>query len=510
MRQIITINNRIVDNTQDNEAEIRYAFRLTISRPPAMRERKRLGSIILDPTYSPNTAETPLTPRQRPTSVRFGVLVLLGIAAGSAYLTRHCIAVANTTIQEDLDFDDAQMGLVLGAFSLGYLLCQIPGGWLGNRLGTRASLPILSILWSVFSVWTAAVSSLFQMIASRFSFGLAQAGLVPNAAQVVKDWFPIGRRGFVSSILTVSMSVGAVMTMKMTGELLDYFHWRWVFRIFSLVGVVWAVVFYAWFRTLPRQHSWVNQAEWELIEGRFGPASRHVPSKGVELQHTSLHSDPLRISAMLLSGSLWAVCIQSFFRAAGYNLFVTFFPAFLEYAYGVSPKEAGEFTMWPLLGVIVGSLLGGLLVDAILQWTGNKWLSRSGLAIGALGVTTAIILASSWTTTAGALVAVISIGALFSGIAGPCAWVGTIDIGGRHTAVIVGIMNMAGCLSGVIVTPLLGQLIKSIRQTGGDWNLVIYLHVAFYLAAAASWTFVNPNKQVTDRQVTDKPSADHL
>jgi F0F1-type ATP synthase assembly protein I len=62
--------------------------------------------------------------------------------------------------------------------------------------------------------------------------------------------------------------------------------------------------------------------------------------------------------------------------------------------------------------------------------------------------------------------------------------------------VIVGVMNMAGCLSGVMVTPLLGQLIDYIQSTDGNWNLVIYLHVAFYLAAAVSWIFINPNKQV--------------
>jgi F0F1-type ATP synthase assembly protein I len=69
--------------------------------------------------------------------------------------------------------------------------------------------------------------------------------------------------------------------------------------------------------------------------------------------------------------------------------------------------------------------------------------------------------------------------------------------------VIVGIMNMAGCVSGVIVTPLLGSLIDWIKHTEGDWNLVIYLHVAFYMAGAVSWMFVNPNKQVTDRLTAD-------
>ena len=59
------------------------------------------------------------TAAERPTPVRLAVLVLLATASGSAYLTRHCLAVANTTIQKELGFNNEQMGLILGAFSLG-------------------------------------------------------------------------------------------------------------------------------------------------------------------------------------------------------------------------------------------------------------------------------------------------------------------------------------------------------------------------------------------------------
>ena len=45
----------------------------------------------------------------RPSGVRHGVLGLLALAAASAYLTRHCIAVANTTIQRELQFTTEQM-----------------------------------------------------------------------------------------------------------------------------------------------------------------------------------------------------------------------------------------------------------------------------------------------------------------------------------------------------------------------------------------------------------------
>lgn len=440
----------------------------------------------------------------RPTAVRYSVLALLALAAGSAYLTRHCLAVANTTIQTQLGINNEQMGVVLGAFALGYLLCQVPGGWLGNRIGTRGALSLLSVLWSTLTIWTAAAGSLAPLVASRFTFGLAQAGLVPVSAQIIKDWFPVQRRGIVSAVITVAMSLGGALTMELTALLLNVFDWRQVFRMYSVVGIVWAMVFYAWFRTRPEGHSWVNAAEKRLIRGEpSGGGPQLSRSRQPKLNHArpsgaGSTAGPVTDRPSLLSINLSAICVQSFFRAAGYNLFVTFFPAFLEYAYGVSRGEAGRYAKWPLIGVIVGGLVGGLVVDRLLRETGNRWLSRSGVAVTALGVTALLTYASSWTGSAGGLVIVIALGATFSGMAGPATWAATIDIGGRNTAVISGIMNMAGCFAGVLVTPPLGRLIDAIKDHGGDWNLVIYLHAAFYLAAAVSWLFVNTNRSRAD------------
>ena len=105
-------------------------------------------------------------------------------------------------------------------------------------------------------------------------------------------------------------------------------------------------------------------------------------------------------------------------------------------------------------------------------------------------------MASAWTSSATQLSVVIAFGALFSGIGIPAMWAATIDIGGRHTAVVMGVMNMAGCLAAVILPTLLGRWFNQIRDTGGDWNLVIYLHAAFYFVAAMSWLAVNPNREV--------------
>lgn len=427
------------------------------------------------------------------------------MASSSAYLTRYCIAVANTTIQTELSLNDVQMGLILSAFGWGYLICQVPGGWLGNRIGTRSSLPLLSILWSVFTVWTGLAGSYLNMFASRVSFGLAQAGLVPNSAKVLKDWIPVHRLGIASALIGASMSIGGALTMYMTGVLIKHMYWRHIFFAYSSVGVIWAIVFYWFFRTKPEQHPRINAAELSLIRDEEIKQKSDKPKD--EDQHDDRSLADL-IFSMLPSLTMWAICVQSFFRAAGYLLFVSWFPAFLEYAYGIGPDQSGTYTMWPLLGVVVGATSGGFIVDSLMKRTESRFVSRCGVSIGALTCCALITLSSALTTTVDQLVVVMAIGALCSGVGSPAAWAATIDIGGKHTAVVVGIMNMAGCISGVVVPPLLGMLIQHIKQTDGDWNLVIYLHVGFYLAGAISWLFVNPNVLVTERHASIETGKD--
>jgi sugar phosphate permease len=442
---------------------------------------------------------------ERPSHIRYGVLALVAFAAGSAYLTRHCLAVANTTIQKELGWNNWQMGLVLSAFSFGYLICQVPGGWLGNRVGTRWALSLLSMLWSVLTLWTSAVSLLASMAASRFAFGMAQAGLVPISMQVVKDWIPPGRRGICSALITVSMSVGGALAVHYTAVLMESFHWRQVFQMYSVVGIVWALVFFAYFRTRPEQHPWVNRAELDLIRGTrkpVTPEAHGTSDSGLEplSQENAMPIDSegsgLSPESLARSVVLWALCAQMFFKAAGYNLFVTFFPTYLELAYGVSRTSAGTMTKWPLLGVIAGGLAGGLLVDSVLRRTGSKWMSRSGVACITLLMTAIVFLIASRATTPVSFVTVLSFGAALSGMSHPSMWTAAIDIGGRHTAVIAGIMNMAGSLSGVLITPAVGRSMDTIRDTGGDWNFIIYLHATFYLSSAVAWLFVNPNRVV--------------
>jgi nitrate/nitrite transporter NarK len=134
-----------------------------------------------------------------------------------------------------------------------------------------------------------------------------------------------------------------------------------------------------------------------------------------------------------------------------------------------------------------------VLVDAVLTVTGNRWLSRSGIAFLSLALCGGLTFLASMTERPGLFIALMSAGSLLSGLANPPAWAATMDVAGRYTAVIVGAMNMAGTIGGFCMPVVLGYLIGDIKKTGGDWNLVIYFVTAIYVAGALSWLVVDPN-----------------
>ena len=453
-----------------------------------------------------------------PSRTRYLVAALIASGAVSLYITRHVLAVTNTEIQQELQIGSTEMGAVMSLFALGYVLFQLPGGWLGTLIGTRSGLATLSVIWSILTLATAFVHGLWPLEVVRFLFGAAQAGFVPITAKIIKDWFPERSLGITSAFVAASMSVGGALAMDVTGRLTDHFDWRVIFQMYSLVGIFWSILFITLFRSKPERHRWVNQAEIQIIQeapvATASPAGKAAPFFRVT-----------NLKLLLGSLTVWALCIQSFCRAAGYNFFVTFFPEYLtENFSGVNAADAGIYTKWPLLGVVAGGLIGGLLVDRIYVKTGSKWWSRSGVAIAALSLTAVFTFLSFQAETVFGFVTLIAIGAAFSGSGSPAAWAATIDVGGRHTATVAAISNMAGCISGVLVTPILGgmmDILKGVKdevvitlfsldlsQLGWtklglqitltdemvtDWSQIIYMHAAFYVVGAICWIVVRPS-----------------
>src|SRR5262245_43239276 len=174
--------------------------------------------------------------------VRCRVLAAVGLLAYLTYINRLGFGVAAPYIKQDLGLGDEGVSDLAAAFMLAYALCQIPGGLLGDRVGSRHLLTVLVLGWSLLSGLTAfaagiprdaalaAVGSvslpLAYLLLLRFLFGLFQAAEFPSLSRVVGDWVPIRERGLAQGLLwTCSRLGGATVPFLFAGMLFLFGTW---------------------------------------------------------------------------------------------------------------------------------------------------------------------------------------------------------------------------------------------------------------------------------------------
>lgn len=422
----------------------------------------------------------------QPTHVRYLVLLLLAIGPLCAYLTR-LLSPFNTTLTVEFHVSNQAIGEVIAGFALGYFLFQVPNGILASAWGIRLVLTASGILWSSCAILGSFAESADQLRFTRIALGIAQAALVPCCAKAVADWFPLSRRGLISAVMTSGMQFGAILATGLSAQLLEDVGWRMLLRSYGMIGILWAVVFFIWFRNRPAEHHRVNLAERELIEAGKAPGTS-----------TTTAADWRRL---LVSGatsvSLWAFLVMAFFRAYAYEFFLTWCPAFLEKAYHLDAATAGKLATWPIVAVAFGSILSGFIVDAILVRTGSRWISRCGSAIVGLGLCAACFALTTRIENATLAAGVLAFGCLCWSLSGPATWAAGMDIGGRYTAVVFAVMNMVGNVGSFFCPRHVGRLFDSIEKSGSSWDLILWLFVGINLACAASWLLINPRRFLT-------------
>ena len=210
------------------------------------------------------------------TRARYRVVGLAVVLAMLTYLDRACIAVLADDIRSALSLGKTQMGYVFSAFALAYALFEIPTAWWADRVGTRNVLTRIVVWWSAFTMATGAAFSYASLLVTRFLFGMGEAGAWPSVARTFSRWIPRTERGTVQGIFFVGAHLGGGMTPIVVMALRHAIGWRTVFLLFGLIGLIWAAVWYRWFRDDPEAHREVNAAELQLIVAGRESGSAHA------------------------------------------------------------------------------------------------------------------------------------------------------------------------------------------------------------------------------------------
>ena len=375
-------------------------------------------------------------------------------------------------MQVDLRLSDAQMGWVFSAFTLSYALFEIPCGYLGDKIGPRRVLLRIVLWWSFFTAATGWVRSWFTLVVTRFLFGAGEAGCFPNLTKAFNRWLPAHERARAQGIMWMSARWGGAFTPLLVFWCLTFMHWRTSFLVFGLLGVVWAAVFFWWYRDDPRQHKSVNAAEAALL-----------PSDGG-------HDDHLNVpwKRLYTSSSVWFLCAQYFAASYSWYFFITWFPKYLLTERGLDVKQSALLAGLPLFLGGFGALTAGWLAPHLSRRFGGPRSVRKGF--GAVGFTlgAALLVLSTYLKNPYAAVLAIALVSFCNDLMMPGAWAACMDVGGKYCGTLSGTMNMMGNLGGFVSPIVIGYII----QYTGNWNLTFYVTAVVYLLGAVCWLLTDP------------------
>ena len=392
------------------------------------------------------------------------IVWLLALVSLVGYALRTNIAIAQEYMAPELGLSMVQMGVISAwGFQLAYAVFQIPGGFLGDRYGSRLVMGCAVLGWSVASLASAMVGggaamAFATLFGARVLLGTAQAATYPVAAMATAQYVPAGQRVGASALYLAAASLGSALAPLTLAPLMVYAGWRSVFIASAGIGLVTALV---WFALAPRRAEGAEPHRFVPMSEQLREATRLFRNRPLLLLSTSylLHS-------------------------AVYFVFVFWFFRYLTEARGFSVLASGARASIPYLMACVVAPLAGLAADRLSRRL-SPFVARRRVAMTGLTLAAICVMAGANLPTPGLAIITLSASvACLVSVEAPF-WTTATALAPEAPGSAGGVLNLMGNLGGVLSI----WLVPLMKDTWG-WTPMFVFWSGVALVAALLWLTV--------------------
>ncbi len=380
---------------------------------------------------------------------RYGMMTWLLVALLLCYIDRVLMSVAAIEMQKEFGWTDSDKGFVLSSFFVGYLITQILGGLVSNRLGGRNTFLVAVVLWSLFTALTPAAASwsFGAVVVARFMLGFGEGAAYPAAYNLIHGWMPFTERSRSIGLMTASGAAGTVIALLSVGSIIQARGWPSVFYLFGSMGIVWALI---WTFVIPSR-----PPGGEVLANARTAAKGSIPWR-VLLTHPAVLTLYLLCTA---GGSISFVM-------------VSWLPSYFVDVFGLTTAQAGIYSVVPFATMAVIPVLSGRYADKLIAARMTILAVRKRLVItGMFVVALSLVLL---TLAPSAIASVVLASLLFVGVG--IAVVGYSPIPAEllpeHGDILFGFMAAAGSLASAAAVAITGVLLE---RTGSYAAMFIVL-----------------------------------
>jgi MFS family permease len=390
-----------------------------------------------------------------------------------AFVNRTNIALALPSMSRDLHMNSVQSGTIAGIFFWGYLILQVPGGYLASRWSTKRFVAILLLVWGACALGCGLVRSWEELWVMRFLLGVAEGGMYPATLVLLSHWFPHGERARANAWFSLALPLSLVASSPLSGWLLDRWNWRVMLIVEGAFPLVWLVVWLALIYDYPRQAPWISREELDYLETKF--------EKEVALRQPGVSENYWRTLFSRQTVLLAAIKLLMLSGQLGYLFWL---PSAIDQAKGGSNFRAGILYTIPF---IIGAV-SLIVVSSHSDRTGER---RAHIAVpmaaGGIALIAGVLVIGRWPLLAFALVCFASVGA-FAAL-GPFWAIPTQWFSRKMGGSVAGFVNGIGNLGGFFGPLLVGYLDK---RTGSFVYGFAMLGVFMLLGAVLCFALVPP------------------
>lgn len=375
------------------------------------------------------------------------------------------------------DWNSETQGWILGSFFYGYILTQIPGGYLAGRLGPKwlfgfgvLGTVIFTLLTPLAADWGAG-----YLIAVRVIEGIGEGVTFPSMYTMWAAWAPPLERSRLLTISYIGAQLGTVVALPLSGEICFYLDWTYVFYLFGAVGLVWFVLWAALVHNSPNDHPRISEQERLYIisslKNELSTSTDHIPWRSI-----------------VTSVPLLAIVVAHFSYNWTFYTLLTLLPTYMKNVLGFSIQQNGMLSALPYVGCAILAVLSGQFAD-YLRETRNCATVKVRKAFSLVGmIGPAIFLVAAGYTGCNYTLAVtfLTISSSLGGVSASGFNINHLDIAPSYAGILLGITNTFATIPGM-VGPVIARSLTA-NNTMEEWQTVFYIAAAINLFGATFYT----------------------
>ncbi|GAA5937716.1 uncharacterized protein JCM15063_002095 [Sporobolomyces koalae] len=233
------------------------------------------------------------------------LLIILSAIYAVSLIDRTNISVARVAgMAKDLKLTVGERySIITLIFFVPYIIFELPAALLSRKIGPRALLSTITILWGSVMLGMAFVKNWEQLLACRFLLGLLESGFFPSCVYLISCWYTrheLQKRMsffYLTSMVISGFSNIIGYGMSRLGGKAGLAAWRWIFLLFGIITIVLGVLAVIFVVDFPDRASFLKSDEREFVQARVNADRGDAEADKFTLTKAFKHATDLKLWA---------------------------------------------------------------------------------------------------------------------------------------------------------------------------------------------------------------------